>query len=66
LKWFPRIKINMMRPHTSLQWKLVRRRDGRLKGGCSQDWLPHKGRRINNPPQVTNLPRKKSFPGKGD
>src|SRR6202041_2049413 len=29
----------------------------RLKAGCSQDWLPHK-RRINNPPQVGNLPHK--------
>src|SRR6202050_4025981 len=29
----------------------------RLKAGCSQDCLPHK-RRINNPPQVNNLPHK--------
>src|ERR1700693_4455728 len=31
--------------------------ESRLKAGCSQDWLPHK-RRINNPPQVGNLPHK--------
>jgi hypothetical protein len=50
----------MMRVHMSLRWKAVHPRGegSRLQGGCCQDWLPHKGGRINNPTQVTNLPHK--------